>query len=489
VNISRSPINRRLRATAELFAIGIVLFVFWQSAAVDAAPRIGSVPNGCVEQTPFHVGDADYADDYRCAGSAIDFHTAGVGRSPGLIWAGQWLFVDETSRYRKGSCTFNRGIHPTIDRASVPTDQTFPMDPTGRRRAYLTWRYGDTTDDLTATAIWAVMHFYAQDAAGSNRADNANSPLVPSLQMLSEASGRQDIEDRAIALETEAERLSAPFAVSIDLSPDGHGLVRVTSGDRAVADLVVTLAIAGGSFLDGSTSLGVTSDLSGHATFGFVQPTRDVTVSATALGPSAAEVYIGAAADPVGHLPQTLITAGQPALLTASISIVFVPAATTTEVPTTTTEVPTTTTEVPTTTTEVPTTTTEVPTTTTEVATTTAEAATTTAESATTTTVPMTTVASTTTQPVPTSTSGPLFDDAEFDIETTTSTTTTTTPVEPTPESVPGTAPLPQTGLDNQLAYLGTSLLVAGVGVVGAIRRRLHTGPEGDGGVDDGGFW
>ena len=457
MNISRSPINRRLRATAELIAIGIVLFVFWQSAAVDAAPRIGSVPNGCVEQTPFHVGDADYADDYRCAGSAIDFHTVGVGRSPGLIWAGQWLFVDETSRYRKGSCTFNRGIHPTIDRASVPTDQTFPMDPTGRRRAYLTWRYGDTTDDLTATAIWAVMHFYAQDAAGSNRADNANSPLVPSLQMLSEASGRQDIEDRAIALETEAERLSAPFAVSIDLSPDGHGLVRVTSGDRAVEDLVVTLAIAGGSFLDGSTSLGVTSDLSGNATFGFVQPTRDVTVSATALGPSAAEVYIGAAADPVGHLPQTLITAGQPALLTASISIVFVPAATTTEVPTTT-----------------------------------AEAATTTnTESATTTTVPMTTVASTTTQPVPTSTSGPLFDDAESDTETTTSTTTTTTttPVEPTPESVLGTAPLPQTGLDNQVAYLGTSLLVAGVGVVGAIRRRLQTGPEGDGGVDDGGFW
>ena len=464
MNISRSPINRHLQATAELIAIGIVLFVFWQSAAVDAAPRIGSVPNGCVEQTPFHVGDADYADDYRCAGSAIDFHTVGVGRSPGLIWAGQWLFVDETSRYRKGSCTFNRGIHPTIDRASVPTDQTFPMDPTGRRRAYLTWRYGDTTDDLTATAIWAVMHFYAQDAAGSNRADNANSPLVPSLQMLSEASGRQDIEDRAIALETEAERLSAPFAVSIDLSPDGHGLVRVTSGDRAVEDLVVTLAIAGGSFLDGSTSLGVTSDLSGNATFGFVQPTRDVTVSATALGPSAAEVYIGAAADPVGHLPQTLITAGQPALLTASISIVFVPAATTTEAVTTTTEVPTTT----------------------------AEAATTTnTESATTTTVPMTTVASTTTQPVPTSTSGPLFDDAESDTETTTSTTTTTTttPVEPTPESVPGTAPLPQTGLDNQVAYLGTSLLVAGVGVVGAIRRRLQTGPEGDGGVDDGGFW
>ena len=103
----------------------------------------------------------------------------------------------------------------------------------------------------------------------------------------------------------------------------------------------------------------------------------------------------------------------------------------------------------------------------------------------------MTTVASTTTQPVPTSTSGPLFDDAESDTETTTSTTTTTTttPVEPTPESVLGTAPLPQTGLDNQVAYLGTSLLVAGVGVVGAIRRRLQTGPEGDGGVDDGGFW
>ena len=102
-------------------------------------------------------------DDWRCAGLAIDFHTSGAAASPGPIWAGQWLFVDEAGQYRVGSCTLNRGVHPTIGAASSLVTQSLPLDPDGGKAAYLTWRYGDTTDDLIAAAVWAVLHYYAQD--------------------------------------------------------------------------------------------------------------------------------------------------------------------------------------------------------------------------------------------------------------------------------------------------------------------------------------
>ncbi|HSB88118.1 MAG TPA: hypothetical protein VLD86_17525, partial [Ilumatobacteraceae bacterium] len=127
------------------------------------------IPSHCTAHATFDDGP-DYAGDYRCAGLAIEFHTAGVAFSPGPIWAGQWLFVDESGQFRVGSCVFNRGLHPTITVPSVVVPQSFPNDPTGTKSAYLTWRYGDTTDNLTAAGMWAVMHYYAQDGAGSRRA-------------------------------------------------------------------------------------------------------------------------------------------------------------------------------------------------------------------------------------------------------------------------------------------------------------------------------
>ncbi|MDP9465020.1 MAG: hypothetical protein M3P52_10375, partial [Actinomycetota bacterium] len=154
--------------------------------SVDAIQLGVQIPSNCVAHTSF-TGGADLVDDYRCAGLAIEFHTSGVSFSPGPIWAGQWLFVDEGGQFRVGSCTFNRGIHPTIDAPSSVVAQPFPNDPTGAKGAYLTWRYGDTTDNLTAAAMWAVFHFYARDAAGTNRAANGLAPLVPALETVARA--------------------------------------------------------------------------------------------------------------------------------------------------------------------------------------------------------------------------------------------------------------------------------------------------------------
>src|SRR4051794_26088349 len=198
------------------------------------ARGIEPVPDGCIEHTTFG-GGPDYAGDYRCAGLAIDYHRGGAARSPYPIWAGQWLFADENGAYRKGSCTFNRGIHPTIAGPSALVAQDLPHDPTGAKSAYLTWKYGATTDDLTAAALWADFHFYAQDAAGSNRSFVASAPLVDALDHVAEASGRQDVEDAAIRLDAEAEAHAEPFAVAVEIAVDGHGRATVTSGATPIA--------------------------------------------------------------------------------------------------------------------------------------------------------------------------------------------------------------------------------------------------------------
>lgn len=405
--------------------------------AFGPIPMIGPIPANCVEHTSFD-GGPDYPGDYRCAGLAIDYHLAGVARSPAPIWAGQWLFVDDHDVYRTGLCTFNRGIHPTTNEPSVPIAQTFPKDPSGAKRAYLTWAYGHTTDGLTAAGLWAVFHYYAQDAAGSNRSANASAPLVASLDRVSEASGNQDIEDLSIALDAEAGRFSGAFAVDVQLLGDGHGAVRVMSGAMLREGATVMLTVAGAVFGDDTNTVSVTTDSTGVALFEVSGPPHDVTVTASISAPSAAQVYRGAAADRFGHLPQTLITAGPAAIIVSSATTTLNPPEATTT--TTTTVAPSITTQAQTTTSTID--------------------ATTTTPTEAPTTAPQAPTTVTTATEAPTTT----FVDA-----------TTTMEI---PSTVPSSAPiavessLPKTGSSNGPAFLATALLVAGVGVVGAVRRR-----------------
>ena len=150
------------------------------AATAGAAPLGPTLPAWCTAHTSFD-GSPDVPDDYRCAGMAIEYHTAGVAYSPFPIWAGQWAFTDTAGDYHLGYCTMNRAHHPTVAAPSVPVAQTLPNDPTGAKAGYLMWRHGDTQDPLTAAALWAVAHYYAQDAAGTNRAATATYPLVPRL--------------------------------------------------------------------------------------------------------------------------------------------------------------------------------------------------------------------------------------------------------------------------------------------------------------------
>ena len=437
-------------------------------AAVHSAARAQpQIPANCIENTSFD-GGPDLPGDYRCAGLVVDFHVDGAANSPFPLWAGQWLFADQTGALRLGSCVFNRGIHPTINQPSTPVTQAFPNDPTGSKRAYLTWKYGVTTDNLTAAGLWAVFHYYAQDAAGSNRAVNPTSPLVATLARVSEETGRQDIEDTAVDLDREANQFAAPFAVTVGLDNDGHGVARVLAGDVPVVGLAVTVDADGAAFDDDAQSVTLVTDEMGTVDFEVSGPDHDVTVTASASAPAPAVVYLAAPAEPAGHLPQMLITRGPVTMIHATATATLASTTTTTEEATTTTEAATTTTEAATTT-QAPTTTLAA-TTTTAPATTTTQAATTTTQAATTTTQ----AATTTTEAA--------------------TTTNLVSAVPVVPIETPPTAPvsvantLPTTGSSHGgAAYVGTALLVAGFGVVGAVRRRAAAvgRTDGDGWFDN----
>ena len=421
-----------------LMCITVAVLLGWPVRIVGAAaprqapgrvnPAVAAIPAGCVPHLPLDVG-VDFADDYHCAGIALNYHLDGASRSPYPIWAGQWLFVDEQGAFRRGSCTFNRGIHPTIASPAARVNQRFPNDPTGGNAAYLTWRYGNTSSDLTAAALWAVFHYYAQDSAGSNRAADPNSALVPSLDVVAAAAGRADVAATAVALDAEARRFSAGFTLDVELAENGHGEAHVMSGSTPVDHVIVTITVA---LVRGApTSLEVSTDASGAAAFsvtGITAASGAATVSVTAAadGPAQAQVYRGAPADR-DALAQTLIASGGPTRLTATTSAVVSPPTMT--MPPTTTSTTTSTTVPPT---------------------------------ATSATVPPTTTSTTTTTTV-----------AE-----TSTTIAATLPSTTEPPNTPPTAqadpPLPVTGAASSgMAYWATALLVAGVGMLGAIRRRL----------------
>jgi hypothetical protein len=444
--------------------LGVVFVAMMVSVPPTAgAGQLGTqIPSNCVAHVSFD-GSPDLIDDYRCAGLAIEFHTAGVAYSPGPIWAGQWLFRDEVGQFRVGSCTFNRGIHPNIDSPSAIVAQQFPNDPTGAKGAYLTWGYGDTSDNLTAAAMWAVFHYYAQDDAGTRRAANGAMALVPSLDMVAQASGRDDIQTLAIALDAEAALFAGAWTISTTIDEAGQIEVGVFAGTQPVLGARVTLFVSGQDLL-----ATVETDAAGlaHTTISLAPGVMRVVATTSSPGPVA--VYRGSPAGPDPQGAQSLVTGGTPRIISATATLdVPVPPTTTT----TTTLPPETTTATTTTLPPETTSTTTLPPETTT--------STTTSTSTTSTTLPPTTTTAAKTLPPDATTSVPMETATTTPIQPTTTTTsppetsTTTAVFSPVVEVSPPAPPLPRTGKGSDLiSYLGTSLLVAGIGIVGVASRR-----------------
>lgn len=406
----------------------------------EAAAAGDAVPAHCVAHTTFSDG-ADLAGDYRCAGLAVAFHTAGASASPFPLWAGQWLFVDDTGQYRMGTCTFNRGTHPTVLVPSKPVAQFFPNDPGGLKAGYLLWRHGATTDPLVAAGLWAVLHHYTLDAAGSNRSADPAAPLVPRLDGLAAATGRADLQATALALDAEARAMSAPWTLQVHVDrTSGSVTATLLAGIRPVPGRSVTILVSGDD-----VSRSATTGMDGRATVAVPLPQGAVAVAVTSDAPGPVQVYRGSPAAPNPLGAQTLAVAGAPRVLRAVTSLDALPP-TTTSPPTMsppTMSPPTTEVQPATTTTATPETTTS-PTT------------------APPTSLPVVPV--TTTPPTTTPTDIPAIPGTTHEIAP-----TTTAPA-PHP-------PLPTTGRggDGVVAPLATAFLVGGIGLLGTLRRRGHT--------------
>ena len=393
-----------------------------------AQPPPRSIPDGCVAHTSFN-GGTDYPGDYRCAGLAFPYHADGVGRAGSPTWAGQWLVVDADGVHHVGTCTFNQGLHPTTDAAAERVTQEFPNDPGRAKGSYLTWKYGTTSDDLTAAAVWAVMHYYAADAAGRHQSLDLALPLVRSLDQLAANSGRADLQERALVLDREAQRNAGPWTMALSADRRGGAVVEISNVAGGIEGVPVR-------FVLGDAEQTVTTDSAGIARLDVADDINQV--SATAEGPGELWVFRGQPAGPAGSLGQTIAVRGTPAVLEASVNL---PPVATTTTTTTTTTVPETTTTVP----ETTTTTTTVPETT---------STTSTSAETTSTTVPE----STTTSTAPDTTSAPVTAAAQ---------TPQPPPTVPSPT-------LPRTGPASMgVAYLATLALVGGIGLLGTLRRRV----------------
>ena len=299
------------------------------------SPADAIVPEHCVDHVPFD-GSVDVPGDHRCAGLALEYHVAGVDRSPSPLWAGHWLFTDDEGLFRTGWCTYHSGQHPLSGPPSNPVPQSFGRDASGRLSGYLAWRYRDTADDLTAAALWAVFHYLAGDAAGQHRADDASAALVPSLDMLGDATGRADLQARAIELLGEAQRLAGDqvpewrldLTVAVGQSPaEGTATVILMAGTEPVVGQHVAVLVSGGDAPHAATT-----GADGSATVAVPLLPGTVTVAATTDAPGAAMVYRGTPATPTPNGAQLLVSAGDPEPLTATASI-EVPATPTTRAP------------------------------------------------------------------------------------------------------------------------------------------------------------
>lgn len=325
MTIGRTVLTTAMAAAAAATALVIVV--------PSSMSATAEVPANCVEHVPFD-GTADVPGDHRCAGLALEYHVSGVDRSPSPLWAGQWLFTDEDGVYRTGWCVYHVGEHPLSGPPSHVVDQSFPLDPSGRRVGYLAWRYRDTTDAVTAAALWAVFHSLAADAAGSARSDAPDAPLVASLDTVAAATGRADVQQRALDLLAEATRLAGDdvpawhldLTVAAGPSPaEGAATVTLLAGDTPVAGQSVSVLVSGSDL-----PLAATTGPDGTATVVVPLLPGTATVVATTDTPGPAVVYRGTPAEPSPHGAQLLVTAGDPVPVTVSAVI---------DVPTPSTEV------------------------------------------------------------------------------------------------------------------------------------------------------
>lgn len=276
-----------------LFGIIIISVIFLNGAKSAFAGPFASMPVWCTIGTPSFVAT-------HCAGNTITL-TDGGGNWQSR-WAGQyWVHTSATDHWL-AYCLRDDLSHPiSSSDGSISTLIDVNGDPVTlpAEYSYVVWKYGDTNDNNTASAIWMLGHYYAQDVTGSGNV------IVPNLN----ASDDSTINALAQSMFTEASTQRGPWTVNVALSPptgwDGSsdsGTVTVTSGSGSpVTGVTVNLSAVGGT----TSVASVVTNGSGQGTFNYQSSGADITVTGTVSGPDDYVII-----DPPGGADQLVGTSG-----------------------------------------------------------------------------------------------------------------------------------------------------------------------------------
>jgi uncharacterized repeat protein (TIGR01451 family) len=270
-------------------AVGLVISNF------STAGPFGSMPAWCTPGVP-------NASSTHCAGNTVTL-TDGGGNFQSR-WMGQYAVqTSGGSQWWMTYCLRDDQSHPNVtsDGTIVPTLIDINGAPVtlNPKYSYVTWKWGDTSDNNEASAVWMLGHYYAQDVTGSGNV------IVPNLN----ASNNATINALAQAMDTEAGFFVGSWTVNFNLNVPPAWTGSSTSGTLTLLsgagvplqNTVVNLSATGGSVSPSS----VTTNASGQATFTYSSTGGVVTVNGSVSGPGNYLVV-----DPPGGADQLVGTSG-----------------------------------------------------------------------------------------------------------------------------------------------------------------------------------
>lgn len=285
----------KTKKLASYFAALLAVFLALPFSTINkaAAGPLGSMPAWCTPTSSSYT---------RCAGANLNLYDGG-GRYQSR-WAGQY-HVTTSAGHWLAYCLRDDLGHPIDTSDGVLTTYVNKAGNPVKFSAaynYVLWKWGDTSDDNIAAAVWVLGHYYAQDVTDSNNI------LVPDLTNPTQNS---TVNSLVTSMNAEAQSKRGPWSISLSMPvPVGWGgastpgsLTIKGAGGGVIPNVSVSLSAVGGTV----TPSVVTTDNSGVANFSFDSSGSGVRVSASVIGPSSGNPLI---INPPGSADQLVGTAG-----------------------------------------------------------------------------------------------------------------------------------------------------------------------------------
>jgi hypothetical protein len=152
--------------------------------------------------------------------------------------------------------------------------------------------------------MWAVLHHLAADTTGAGLGGRATQAMVGSFAEFGAATGRDDIAQRASALEHEGRQMAGVWTLSARYEP-GSLLVSVRAGAVPIPRTRVVVLVSGSD-----SSLAALTGADGVARIPLAANAVERTTVASVDAPGAPEAWRGTPAAPSASGAQVLLAAG-----------------------------------------------------------------------------------------------------------------------------------------------------------------------------------